>query len=644
MTATWTRPLAAALLLLATTACPTAPDAPVLERLVVEPEDLELAAGRSAWFEAYGVYSDDSREDMTDQVGWLTGDPDRAEVDAGFVTTHAAGSTSVTATFELLAASALLTIGPAEVDALVPHPLSLELAVGEEASLSVTALLTDGNALAVDAEVAWSSSDGSVVQVADGVATGVAAGEAEIVVEHGAVQATIPVEVADLGLVAIDIVPANPLIPLGAELALQALGRLVDGSTQDVTATALWSSSDPSHVLFEDDAPGVAQAVGEGGAIVEASVGGTVGDTVATVIDAEVVALVLDPDSLELPLGASMQVTAFGSLSDGGEIDLTAAAVWSSDDPLVASARNDLGHRGLVVTAGEGETTIRAVWGDLEAIGPIVVGPAELLELDVTPADPSVPFGLSQAFAATGTWSDGAILDHTADALWSADPAGLVSWAGEPGVAQPLGVGATLVTASFGGLDASTDLVITAPELATIAVTPPGPEAAVGELIQFEATATLTDGSNTDVTTTVFWGSSAPGFATVNNLSGSEGQAEAVAPGLATILATSGPVSGAAVMTVVPAEPATLDVEPDPAGLVVGATASLTATATLTDGSDQDVTGTVLWSSSSPAVATTSNDVGLEGTVTGVGVGIATVTATLGDLQASVTVTVSGAR
>ena len=107
--------------------------------------------------------------------------------------------------------------------------------------------------------------------------------------------------------------------------------------------------------------------------------------------------------------------------------------------------------------------------------------------------------------------------------------------------------------------------------------------------------------------------------------------------------ATRGTLWGAAGVTGGPGAPAARDVEPDPATVAAGGQTALTATATMTDGSDEDVTADVLWSSLQPAIATTSNDLGLEGTVFGVTPGGATVTATLGDLSASVTVTVTGA-
>jgi hypothetical protein len=69
----------------------------------------------------------------------------------------------------------------------------------------------------------------------------------------------------------------------------------------------------------------------------------------------------------------------------------------------------------------------------------------------------------------------------------------------------------------------------------------------------------------------------------------------------------------------------------------VGATSQFTATATLSDGTTEDVTSLATWSSSDPGAASVSAG----GVVTGVGSGTAVVTATYSMITASLQVTVS---
>jgi trimeric autotransporter adhesin len=74
---------------------------------------------------------------------------------------------------------------------------------------------------------------------------------------------------------------------------------------------------------------------------------------------------------------------------------------------------------------------------------------------------------------------------------------------------------------------------------------------------------------------------------------------------------------------------------------LTGATVPLSAVGSYSDGSTQDLTATVTWSSLAPGTAQVSNATGSAGLVTGVAAGIATVRAQSGAMIRSVTVTVT---
>ena len=69
----------------------------------------------------------------------------------------------------------------------------------------------------------------------------------------------------------------------------------------------------------------------------------------------------------------------------------------------------------------------------------------------------------------------------------------------------------------------------------------------------------------------------------------------------------------------------------------VGATSQLTATATLSDGTTQDVTSSATWLASDPTVVTVS----ATGVVTGIGPGTTSVFATVGAVTGSLQLTVA---
>src|SRR5206468_13062915 len=128
------------------------------------------------------------------------------------------------------------------------------------------------------------------------------------------------------------------------------------------------------------------------------------------------------------------------------------------------------------------------------------------------------------------------------------------------------------------------------------------------------------------------WSSSAPTVASVD----ATGLITGLAPGTTTIIATSDTKSGTAAITVTNVPVASLAISPASAGVLVGATTQLRATAK--DSAGNTLSGRVVtWSSSAPAVATVTSS----GLVTGVAAGSATITATSETKTSTATITVT---
>src|SRR5205823_2708016 len=104
-----------------------------------------------------------------------------------------------------------------------------------------------------------------------------------------------------------------------------------------------------------------------------------------------------------------------------------------------------------------------------------------------------------------------------------------------------------------------------------------------------------------------------------------------------TITASSGGVTGSASLTVSAATLVSIAVIPANSSMAVGTTKQFTATGTYSDTSAQDITSSVLWSSSSAATATINN----QGAATSVATGTTTITAALGSVSGSTQLTVS---
>ena len=204
----------------------------------------------------------------------------------------------------------------------------------------------------------------------------------------------------------------------------------------------------------------------------------------------------------------------------------------------------------------------------------------------------------------------------------------------EDGVAQAVGLGTAQITATSGNVSC-TYVITTQPDSSMVAtemdITLASNTIAVGDTTSLSLAVLPTSAANyIDVTLS----SSDPSVATVNNF----GKVTGVAPGKATITATSGDVSCSATITVVAAASST-----------TGATQSIslnTNYVVLKPGSSKTITGTVSPSSSSQALTFTSQDksiatVSANGVITGVSTGATAVIVSNGTVSSSVTVIVN---
>jgi len=171
--------------------------------------------------------------------------------------------------------------------------------------------------------------------------------------------------------------------------------------------------------------------------------------------------------------------------------------------------------------------------------------------------------------------------------------------------------------------------------LTSVSVAPSSASIGIGTTQQFTATATYSDNSTADVSSTAGWSSSTPAVATIN----SSGLASAVTSGSTTITASLNGVQGTANLKVAAAVLTVKSIAVSPANpsIFTGATQQFTATATYNDGSSGSVTSTATWTSGTPAVATINSS----GVATAVTAGSTTITASLSGISGTATLTVT---
>jgi uncharacterized protein YjdB len=213
---------------------------------------------------------------------------------------------------------------------------------------------------------------------------------------------------------------------------------------------------------------------------------------------------------------------------------------------------------------------------------------------------------------------------------WSSDNA-VVATVDSSGRVRGLAVGLATIKATCQGKSGLAAVTVDPVPVKTVAVTPAASTVQTGLTVQLSATPQDSTGAPLSGRV-VTWASGNTALATVN----ASGLVTAVAPGAATITATSEGKSGSATVTVSAIPVASVSVTPATASVAQGGTVQLTGTPL--DASNTPLPGRVVtWTSSNTAVATVDGT----GLVTGVGAGSATITAASEGKSGSATITVT---
>lgn len=345
--------------------------------------------------------------------------------------------------------------------------------------------------------------------------------------------------------------------------------------------------------------------------------------------------LELSPATLTVPLGSTATVRVLSVQPDGTTADVTATAELRSEPEGIVTAA-----QGTLRAVAPGSALLIAKSGQLEARASVTVPAAQVRSIEVTLSDASYVKGALVEATALATLTDGAKLDVTATAQWTADNPQDVPQVLElsgPGRFLALAGGEAKVRATVGAVTGSADVSVRDVRLVAIAVTPGMASVPLNGVVQLSAQARFSDGSEVDVTRAATWTSSAPTFV-VN----AAGLAVAKSSGSASVTAALDGQQGSAMLTATEATVRQLAFMPGSLTLGVRASAAFHLVATFSDGSTSDVTSQATFASSNGAVAAVSST-GVRGVVAGLSAGTADITARFQSVSATAPVTVTAA-
>jgi hypothetical protein len=286
------------------------------------------------------------------------------------------GSTAVTLTSAYLA-----TAGSANT-----------LAAGATLQFSAIGSYSDGSTATIpNTTITWSSSNPAALTIASsGLATGMAAGSANVMAMIGTVSSsfwTMSVSAAPTGTPAPPVAPTPPVTPTlisaylastgsantlvaGATLQFSAIGTYSDSSTATISNSSMtWSSSNPAALTIASS--GLATGVATGSANVMAMIG-TVSSSywTVTVSVSKLVSVSLQSagNGTTLVAGQTLQYTAYGTYSYGSIAKLpdsygNTVTLWNTSNHAIAKV-STLGH---VTAMGTGTVSVQATVGAIKS-------------------------------------------------------------------------------------------------------------------------------------------------------------------------------------------------------------------------------------------------------------------------------------
>ena len=433
-------------------------------------------------------------------------------------------------------------------------------------------------------------------------------------------------------LVSITVTPADAALLPGALQQFTATGRYSDHSTQDLTGSVTWSSSDVSVASITGG--GLVTALTLGSVTVSATSGSVTGSTTLSVQAAVLSSIAVRPAKRKIAQLTSATFQAVGTYTDGSTHNLTTQVSWTSSNTAVAT----IAANGRANALTPGSTTLTATLGSISGSGTLNVSDATIVSISVTPSGRIIAPGTKLTFTATGIFSDHTRQVITANCIWTSDnPA--VATVSAAGTATAISPGAANISATFSGVSGTAALDVSSATLSSISVTPGSAVLAPTTFVNLVATGTFSDGSTQVITNFVTWTSSAPDVASVSNV----GEVTAQSAGNATITARLAGLSANSAIVVDGSPLTSIQVSPRSASIPLATEIGFTAKGTFADGNTQNLTTFVLWTSSPASVATISNLLATAGQATGLEPGTAAIAAIFGGQVGTATLTVTSA-
>jgi hypothetical protein len=281
-----------------------------------------------------------TKKDVTNDAFWLSSQPSVVKVDKGLLTPLKKGTSLITAKYQGFTITLTASSDYLFKSIVLDHTESLEVELGDEPELELTAIDHEDEEYIVTNTATWSTSNAVVATVSKGKLTLVGKGTATITATYKGLSTSVLVKVASpYSSIAID-PGANIEMLVGQDpVELKALAKLVvDVLTEDVTEDATWSSSNVGIVSVDK---GNLTALAQGSSQIKVTYLG-VSASIQVIVRLPYQALRVTPDEdLELFLtDEPVQLKAEVLNTIDSTVNVTNLGKWTTSNPVAVAVDN----------------------------------------------------------------------------------------------------------------------------------------------------------------------------------------------------------------------------------------------------------------------------------------------------------------
>ena len=259
-----------------------------LKSIAVTPANPTLTKNATQQFTATGTFTDASTQNITNSVAWSSLNSAVATISgSGLATSVGVGSSTIQAASGAVSGGTVLTVNaPAPtVSSIAVTPANPSIQNGATQQFTATGTYNDSSTQNITTSVTWTSLSTNVATISNtagssGLATSTGTGSTTIQAALGSASGstTLSVTASSANLMILIVSPQNPVVSdAGLTQSFTATGHYADGSTQDLTNSASWTSSNASVAAINSSGSATSQSLPAGQPTGYTSIQATVG-------------------------------------------------------------------------------------------------------------------------------------------------------------------------------------------------------------------------------------------------------------------------------------------------------------------------------------------------------------------------------